>query len=120
MAERVKIKLWRSQVGKHPDDGLDVSRKSAGPIGLPFAPPWPMVMASKRGGMPWAEYRRRYLELLDKVELASVVALRDEGLRRGGELCLTCWCSDGAQCHSTILIQWLVARWPEDFEVKRW
>jgi hypothetical protein len=112
----VRVKLWRAQVGQV--EGVDVSRKSAGPLGLPFAPPWDLVMGSKQGRIDWTEYRGRYLQQLVAIGSGPVAALHEEGVRQGGELCLLCYCRDGARCHTTLLIEYLAMCYLMHFEVK--
>jgi len=76
-------------------------------------------MLSKRGKLPWDEYRRQYFELLFRAGDWPVLALHAEGLRRGGSLGLLCYCAlDKPQCHSLLLIEWLTTVHPLHFEVK--
>ena len=110
------VKLYRAQVGTA--DGVDVSRKSAGPLGLPFAPSWDLVMGSKRGRIDRQEYTREYEAQLRCVPHSCIIALHAEGVRNGGELCLLCYCRDGAHCHTSLLIKYLTRAWPTHFEVK--
>ena len=60
------------------------------------APSKELLMAFKRGGMPWREYARRY-----RAELRpeAVAALR----ARKGTITLLCGCADASRCHRTLL-----------------
>jgi len=111
------VQLWRAQLGSA--EGLDVSRKSGGPLGLHFAPTWDLVMAGKRGQIDWCEFSRLYTRQLDStVNAEDVLRLYREGVVRGGKLCLLCYCKAGKNCHTLVLIEWLVKHYPEHFEVK--
>lgn len=110
------VQLWRAQLGTA--TGLDVSRKSGGQLGRRFSPSWDLIMAKKRGQIGWAEFSRRYLDQLLALPEELVSALYEEGLRRGGQLCLLCYCRDGKNCHTLVLIEWLVRQYPGLFEVK--
>ena len=119
MAAPVLVRLYRGQVGRSEEEGVDVSQKSAGPIGRPFAPPWDLVMGSKRGEIDWSTYRSRYFQQLFHNQSAPVFRLWEEGVRLGGELAVLCYCPmSNSYCHTVLLIQWLTECYPMHFEVK--
>lgn len=115
------VKLYRGVIGvTDPELAVDVTAKSAGTIGKPFAPPWELVLGSKRGQISWAEYRQRYFAQLSRMpSAAAFYRLWEEGQRLGGSLALSCYCrASQAQCHTLLLIEWLTTIMPAHFEVK--
>jgi uncharacterized protein YeaO (DUF488 family) len=94
-------------------DRLDITRKSAGPDGLPFAPSWAIlspVLKLRRAGQTlgpdlWAWYCDAYREemrLSYRRNRAAWAAL----LARP-EVTLCCYCTDSARCHRTLLAGFL-------------
>lgn len=89
---------------------LDITRKSAGPDGLPFAPSWdilgPMLRARKRENGPagvllWPEYVEDYTAEM-RASYRQHRAAWDALLARA-EVTLVCYCNDPAHCHRTLL-----------------
>lgn len=81
--------------------GLDITIKSAGPIGKAFAPTWPMVMGIKNGTMSWEEYRQKYIELMrwsyrKNPDAWSAVMGMDQ-------VTLLCYCRNAEYCHRSLL-----------------
>jgi uncharacterized protein YeaO (DUF488 family) len=108
--------VFTARIGYSGFDRLDVTRKSAGPEGLPFAPSWqilaPVLAMRRRRGQraarsAWpryvvdytAEMRRSYREHR---------AVWDKLLARD-EVTLVCYCPDPMFCHRTLLASILMA-----------
>ena len=100
-------------------DRLDVTRKSAGPEGLPFAPLWailsPMLEAWKRWRAALTAFADRVIEEGD-LWSAYVHAYRHEmrasykahraawdALLARERVTLVCYCTDPLRCHRTLL-----------------
>jgi len=89
-------------------DRLDITRKSAGIAGLPFAPSWkilgPMLALRRSGGdelAAWPKYAEAYAEEM-RASWRSHRAAWDALLARN-EVTLLCYCKDAAHCHRTLL-----------------
>lgn len=89
-------------------DRLDVTRKSAGPDGLPFAPSWtilrPMIALRRAGGddlAAWPQYVEDYT-----AEMRTSYRERRpawDALLARDEVTLVCYCTDATHCHRTVL-----------------
>lgn len=114
MAVRIsRAPLWRGDGG-----GLDVTRKSGVGLGLVFAPPWELVTAHKQGSMTDEDYTSRYM--------AQLQAIPDEKYHEAwrlavqhfdGRLVLRCYCKDGKFCHTYLLIEHMLERFPDLFSI---
>jgi hypothetical protein len=91
-------------------DRLDVTRKTARPDGLPFAPSWkilgPMLRSRKRengpaGALLWPEYVEDYTAEM-RASYREHRAAWDR-LLSCAEVTLLCYCNDPAHCHRTLL-----------------
>lgn len=89
-------------------DRLDITRKSAGPDGLPFAPSWkilrPMIALRCAGGdelAAWPQYVEDYTAEM-RTSYRDHRAAWDALLARDG-VTLVCYCTDAAHCHRTVL-----------------
>lgn len=107
--------VWTARVGYRGSDGLDVTRKSAGADGLPFAPSWailsPELDARRRGedaAARWPAYVAAYEHEMRESER------RDPGawqrLLGRESVTLLCYCTDPAHCHRSVLARMLGAR----------
>lgn len=93
-------------------DRLDVTRKSAGPEGLPFAPSWqilgPMLRERRRengpaGALLWPEYVNDYTaEMRDSYRNQRAAWNR---LLDRHEVTLCCYCTNPAFCHRTLFAE---------------
>jgi hypothetical protein len=103
--------LWRGDGG-----GLDVTRKTGRGLGLVFAPPWNMVEAHKHGRMTDERYTELYLEQLRRIpderyhELWQLAVVHFNA-----RLVLRCYCKDGAFCHTYLMIDHMLERFPALF-----
>lgn len=91
-------------------DRLDVTRKSAGLAGLPFAPSWrilgPMIALRRSGGderAAWPGYAADYTAEMRASFRASRPAW--DALLARDEVTLVCYCADPAFCHRTLLAE---------------
>ena len=109
-----KVKLTRGQIGRF-TQGLDITVKSASGWARDFVPTWDMVMGHKAGRISDAQYTEEYTRILSQSH-AAVQELRALGLKQEGQVRLLCFCRDGAFCHTHLLIDWLVANYPDAFE----
>lgn len=92
-------------------DRLDITRKTGGPDGLPFAPSWdllaPRVQGRRAGVVYTADddeaYRQRYLE-----EMRTSYRTNREAwhaLLARERVVLVCYCAEGKFCHRRVLVE---------------
>ena len=98
-----------ARIGFSGAGGLDISRKSGGPLGLCFAPSWdllkPYLDKRKAGALTdqdWQEYRRRFLEEMRQSYQHHRRAWQELLGQRHAVLC--CYC-DRYPCHR-FLVAW--------------
>lgn len=107
------ILIQRAPIRKNGPVGVDVTVKSAlGPARC-FAPTWDMVMGSKRGQLTWDEYTERYMAILDGVPESAWEWLKAQA--HNGVLTVLCYCPDGKNCHTHLLMEYACARFPQQF-----
>lgn len=94
------LAVYTARISYAGADRLDVTRKSAGPDGLPFAPSLrilsPMLTA-------WPTYVRAYTAEM-RTSYRERRAAWDALLARE-EVTLVCYCADPAYCHRTLLAE---------------
>jgi len=95
--------------------GLDVTVRSAKGCLRPLTPTWDMVKQCMAGTMGEAEYTRRYLAILNRVGLDTWGGLEELGHEFGG-LRFLCYCPNRKFCHTHLLINYLLERWPEVYQ----
>ncbi len=102
--------IHTARVSYRGDDRLDVTRKSAGPEGLPFAPSWsilsPMLALRKTGGelaAAWPKYVADYTAEMRRCYREQRPAW-DAVLART-EVTLVCYCTFPEHCHRTVLAE---------------
>jgi hypothetical protein len=107
--------IWTARVNYRGPDRLDITRKSAGPSGLPFAPSWAILgpaLARRRAGdveaiaNAWPQYAADYTAEMRRSYVEQRAAW-DQLLARS-EVTLVCYCTDPAHCHRTVLAGLLV------------
>jgi len=81
-------------------DRLDITVKSAGPVGKILAPTWEMVMKSKSGEITWEQYTDQYLALLRQRYAQNKQPFLD--ILKRNRTILTCYCTDHQHCHRTL------------------
>lgn len=108
------LSVYTARVTYAGQDRLDITRKSAGPDGLPFAPSWkilgPMLMHRREGGaidpyFGWPQYVEDY-----RREMRAGYRLCPDdwnALLARDEVTLVCYCSDPTHCHRTLLAGFL-------------
>ena len=112
----VKIQLSRSPIWKKLP-GLDITVKSGKTLGKSFAPTWSMVLNHKKGEMTDQEYTDLYLEILDKIDEQIYEKLYQYGTDNNG-INFLCYCRDGIFCHTYLLIDYLIKKFPDKYERK--
>ena len=106
------VKLTRAQI-RPGVEGVDVTVKSAKGFARSFAPGWNMVMGYKRGMFTEAQYTERYMKILDAVSVEAWRWLYAQAVN--GEVTLLCYCRDGQFCHTYLLIDYAVKKYPTAF-----
>ena len=126
------LAVYTARIGTRDPDRFDVTRRSAGPEGLPFAPSWDILRPAldarrqaeqlRAGGhlagadaveaAAWATYEPLYREEM-RASYRKVRPAWDALLaRRRAVLC--CYCVDPAHCHRRLLAAILVTLGAED------
>lgn len=102
--------VYTARVSYSGPDRLDITRQSAGPDGLPFAPSWqilrPMIALRRAGGdalAAWPKYVEDYTAEM-RTSYRERRAAWDVLLARTG-VTLVCYCVDAAHCHRTLLAE---------------
>jgi uncharacterized protein YeaO (DUF488 family) len=107
------IKLQRAQIGR--SAGLDTTVKSSTGWAKDFAPTWDMVMGHKRGKVSDEQYTEQYLAILAHVPVPTWREFAELGRRSSNRITLLCYCPDGKFCHTHLMIDYIVGRWPHLF-----
>ncbi len=105
-----------ARISTRDPDRLDITRKSAGPDGLIFAPSWdilgPAIVAMKIGGRAaweaWCDYVPAYREEMRASYKRNRDAWEKFLARRRVVLC--CYCVDYCRCHRTLLGRFIMPR----------
>jgi hypothetical protein len=105
--------VYTSRITYRGQDRLDITRKSAGPEGLPFAPSWGIlspVLKLRRAGQTfgsdfWDGYCSAYRDEM-RASYRSHRGAWDALLARD-EVTLCCYCTDPERCHRTLLAGYL-------------
>lgn len=118
--------LYTARVSYRGPDRLDVTRKSAPPEGLPFAPSWTILRPALVARDLAEGHRRRGAEdtaqVIEKTAWDTYVPAYQEEMQRSyrtqrpawdallarEEVTLCCYCTDPARCHRTLLAAILV------------
>jgi len=80
------------------DDRIDITVKGNDPDWAPFKPTWEMVMGVKKGTVSESDYINMYLDIVNKVPVATW-----DKLLSMEEITLVCFCPQDAFCHRNIL-----------------
>lgn len=113
------LEVYTARVTYAGPDRLDITRKSAGPEGLPFAPSWaivrPMIDARRRWRADGTAFADRVIEE-NRLWYDYLVAFRAEmrasyrahraawdALLARERVTLVCYCTDPYKCHRTVL-----------------
>lgn len=89
---------------------IDTSVKLSAGIWRAFAPTWDMVMGYKHGTVSEAQYTAQYRDILDRVPETVWAQLATYP-----QATVFCFCRDEWFCHTHVLIDYAIARWPERF-----
>jgi hypothetical protein len=113
--EATMTTLTRAQISRSilidPAHGvIDTSVKTSRGPWRAFAPTWAMVLGFKNGQVSETEYTAQYVEILNRVpetvwsQLAALPVAT-----------VCCYCRDTWFCHTHVLIDYAVRRWPGRF-----
>jgi DNA polymerase III epsilon subunit-like protein len=108
------VVLKRGQIGR--TKGIDITAKSSAGWATVFAPTWEMVSGHKDQTMGDIEYAGLYTTILDVAGEESFKRLWQTGLDNGNRLTLLCYCPRGVFCHTHLLIDYAVRRYPQLFQ----
>lgn len=108
----VTLNVWTSRITYRGADRLDVTRKSAGPEGLSFAPSWAILrpmLELRRSDDPHAELRA-WPQYVADYTAEMRTSYRDhrpswDVLLAKSEVTLLCYCTDADHCHRTVLAE---------------
>lgn len=99
------LRIHTARITYRGADRLDITRKSAPPEGMPFAPSWailgPALKARKEGREDWPSYVAAYTAEMRASYQQKRTAW--DALLARGEVTLCCYCTDGDRCHRRIL-----------------
>lgn len=104
------LRVWTARISYRGPDRLDITRKSAGLAGIPFAPSWAILrpaLDARRTGDPkaeaeaWARYVPAYTAEMRVSYRAHSEAWSELLARR--EVTLCCYCVDPERCHRRLL-----------------
>lgn len=102
------LRVRTARVSYRGADRLDVTRKSAGPDGLPFAPSWgilsPALTKLATGTLTdedWRVYSEQYTAQM-RTSYRDQRAAWDALLARE-HVVLVCYCADAERCHRRVL-----------------
>lgn len=115
------IALARGTIGKC--EGIDITVKSAQGMARAFAPTWDMVRGHQSRDLSNDGYIKQYHAILDSVPIIGWRWLTSQ--MRGGIITVLCYCEeetvDGAPkfCHTHVLIDYMLRRWPTFFREAR-
>lgn len=112
----MKILLSRSPIWKKLP-GLDITIKSGKTLGKCFAPTWNMVMGHKQNKITDQEYTDLYFEILNKLDGQVYEELYQYGTS-DNKINFICYCHDGKFCHTYLLIDYLINKFPDKYERK--
>jgi len=109
------VKLTRAQV-RPGVKGVDVTVKSAVGYARSFAPTWSMVMGYKNGTLTKARYTEQYMKILGAVSVEAWRWLYAQAVN--GEVTLLCYCRDEWFCHTYLIRNYAVKKYPKAFSKK--
>jgi uncharacterized protein YeaO (DUF488 family) len=75
-----------------------------------FVPPWKIVNAFKKDEITWDEYKKEYLDFLNKRDRdfaqREMFFIKDV-LSVGEDITFCCWEKDAGYCHRRLIVEWL-------------
>jgi len=106
---KTTLKVYTSRIDTTDKDRLDITRKSAGRIGLIFAPTWDIINKVKKEEIDFDTYKSLYLEEMKKSYIENNIAWF--GFFMKERVVLTCYCTDHEKCHRTILAKEILPKY---------
>lgn len=109
---RPPLRVFTAQLSYRGEDRLDITRKSGGTSGSPFAPSWqilgPALTARAAHRLPehWPTYREAYLQEMRGSYRSDSSPWHALLARVSVTLC--CYCADARHCHRRLLAEILV------------
>lgn len=102
------VDVWTARVTYGVPDRLDITRKSADPVGVVFAPSWAILgpaLELRKRGVKTEESWADYVELYTAEMRRSYVTHRStwNAVLARESVTLVCFCTDANQCHRTVL-----------------
>lgn len=107
------LRVFTARIGFRDPDVLDVTRKSAGHLGLAFAPSWQLLgpfLDDRKAGRPmdWDAYVLGFNAEMEASYLTRPKAWK--GLLSAPRAVLVCYCANHLQCHRTLLARDILPR----------
>jgi len=114
-----KILLSRVQMSSS-RQGFDITARTK----LPVAPNWDLVLGYKSGLIGERAYTEYYLEMLNAnydeiVKWLETLPGRLPIILKTNHIIFKCFCPDRDFCHTNILIDWLLEKFPDKYEDAR-
>lgn len=103
-----KVTLTRSPMNSI---GLDITVKSAKGSARLLAPTWTLVMGLKEGKITQEQYTAHYYKILEMnldQYIVDSLAKKDRNFK--------CYCANGEFCHTYLLINYLISKYPHQFQ----
>lgn len=115
-----RLQVFTARISSRDPDRLDVTRRSAGPDGLPFAPSAGLLAMGKSGRLPFLDYDLAYraeMRVCYGIPPWRWTALEQEAHKRGvrpnratwdailarPRVVAACYCTDPEACHRSLL-----------------
>lgn len=118
------VTVYTSQLSYRGDDALDITRKSAGPRGIAFAPSWPLFkqyLARKHSHRAdrasWLEYREKYIAEMRVSYVENRASWK--ALLSLDTVTLCCYCQNPSACHRVVLASEILTKLGAKYEGER-
>lgn len=113
----MKIELRRGRIPITNLNMIDITVKSARTEYKCFAPTWDLVMSSKRKQITKAQYKERFIKLLNTRNLdCAITNLQQTYITNHSKpIYLCCYCSLDRWCHTDMVIDYLIEKYPNLF-----
>lgn len=98
---KTNVKVETARINVVDKDRFDITRKSAGRLGLIFAPSWEIINKVKKEEISFDTYKLLYIEEMKKSYVENNIAWFNLLIK--DRIVLVCYCTDHEKCHRTIL-----------------